>query len=558
MLTQLTIHNFAIVKFLELELQAGMTSITGETGAGKSIAIDALGLALGGRAEASMIRPGSDKTEISARFNLQRNPPARHWLQQQELEMEEECLLRRVITAEGRSRAYINGTPVPLAQLKALGQLLINIHGQHAHQLLMRPEQQLAILDAYAAHGGLLDEVRQHHQHWRQQQQALLRLQQEADQRQARQQLLEYQVQELDDFALQEGEFAAIEAEHSRLANSGALVADCQYCLDGLYDSDEFTVLGQLKSLIRRLEQMQSLDPALQPALGLLQEAQIQLDEGYDELRHYLDRLEPDPERFAELESRLSKSLDLARKHQIKPTELVSHHAALQAELNDLLACDEQLDSLQASLQASLTAYQDAANRLSASRVRHAQQLGGQISTHMQQLNMPQGKLIIEISPVADRQPSPLGQDLVQFQVSTNPGQPLQPLAKVASGGELSRISLAIQVITAERIATPSLIFDEVDVGISGPTAAVVGRLLRQLGQSTQVLVVTHLPQVAGQGHHHFLVAKQHDGQQTETNMAPLDLPGRLGELARLLGGDQITDNTLANARELLAQDGAD
>ena len=554
MLTQLAIQNFAIVRFLELDLRPGMTCITGETGAGKSIAIDALGLCLGERAEASMVRPGAEKAELTARFTLENNPQARQWLEQNELAMDEECLLRRVITEEGRSRAYINGTPVPIGQLKALGQQLLNIHGQHAHQLLLKPEHQLTILDAYAGHHELLDQTRSTFSQWRQQHHELQKLKIEQEQRQSRRQLLEYQVEELDEFALGEQEFAEIEQEHSRLANGSEIVEQCQGCLDLLYDNEEITIAGLLTSVTDKLEKLTDLDASLQPVATMLQEAVIQVQESHHELRHYLERLEIDPERFNTLEQRLSRTMELARKHHVRPTELYTLHQQLRQELDSLTQDEERLDTLQQSLTQSRESYQQAAQRLSASRVRHANELATLITEKIQALSMPDGQLQIRVQELAQSSPSALGQDQIEFLVTTNPGQPLQPLAKVASGGELSRISLAIQVITAQRVATPTLIFDEVDVGISGPTAAIVGELLRELGRSTQVLVVTHLPQVAGQGHQHLFVSKQSDGKSTETLMQSLDTQGRLDELARLLGGNQITANTRANARELLME----
>lgn len=554
MLTQLAIQNFAIVRFLELDLRPGMTCITGETGAGKSIAIDALGLCLGERAEASMVRPGAEKAELTARFTLENNPQARQWLEQNELAMDEECLLRRVITEEGRSRAYINGTPVPIGQLKALGQQLLNIHGQHAHQLLLKPEHQLTILDAYAGHHELLDQTRSTFSQWRQQHHELQKLKTEQEQRQSRRQLLEYQVEELDEFALGEQEFAEIEQEHSRLANGSEIVEQCQGCLDLLYDNEEITIAGLLTSVTDKLEKLTDLDASLQPVATMLQEAVIQVQESHHELRHYLERLEIDPERFNTLEQRLSRTMELARKHHVRPTELYTLHQQLRQELDSLTQDEERLDTLQQSLTQSRESYQQAAQRLSASRVRHANELATLITEKIQALSMPDGQLQIRVQELSQSSPSALGQDQIEFLVTTNPGQPLQPLAKVASGGELSRISLAIQVITAQRVATPTLIFDEVDVGISGPTAAIVGELLRELGRSTQVLVVTHLPQVAGQGHQHLFVSKQSDGKSTETLMQSLDTQGRLDELARLLGGNQITANTRANARELLME----
>jgi DNA repair protein RecN (Recombination protein N) len=552
MLTQLTIHNFAIVRFLELDLRNGMTCVTGETGAGKSIAIDALGLCLGERADVGMLRFGSDKAEVIARFNIENNPNAQQWLQANELDMPDECILRRVITSEGRSRAYINGTPVPLAQLKQVGNTLINIHGQHAHQLLLKPEYQLNVLDAYANHHGLLESTRQYYQEWRSLHAERQRLRQAQDQRQARLQLLEYQVEELDEFALQAGEFNAVVAEHTRLANSESLLNDSQYCLQLLDDSDDVTINQLMKKVLDKLEPIGELDASLKNIAQMLKDARIQIEESHHELRSYLDNLEIDPARFNEVEIRLSKAMELARKHHVKPEELVEKHQQLRRELQELSAADERLQELTVGLQQARDEYLSAAQKLSASRQRYAAELSQQISEQIHQLNMPDGRLEIVFHPQEMPTPTASGLDLPEFQVSTNPGQPLQSLAKVASGGELSRISLAIQVITAQRIATPTLIFDEVDVGISGGTASIVGKMLRQLGQSTQVLVVTHLPQVAGHGHQQYLVAKHNDGQQTETSMQLLDEQMRLNELARLLGGDQITSNTLANARELL------
>ncbi|MDO2949795.1 DNA repair protein RecN [Aeromonas simiae] len=555
MLAQLTVTNFAIVKFLELDLQAGMTCITGETGAGKSIAIDALGLCLGERAEAAMVRPGCDKTEVSARFLLAGNPAARGWLTANELEGDEseECIVRRVVSAEGRSRSYINGVPVPLAQLKNLGQLLVNVHGQHAHQLLLRADYQLALLDAFAGHTLLLSEVREHYQQWRQLQNELARLRAEQLERESRRQLIEYQVQELDEFALQPGEFEEIEEEHQRLANGTELLQECGSCIDLLYENDDTTIAGLLQLAIDKAEALAGMDSRLATVLEMLNEAQIRVEESHGELRGYLDSLELDPERFTELENRLSRAISLARKHHVKPAELALHHQSLTEELARIGSDEARLEGMESELSQARDAFLTAAEALSQSRRRHAEALASRVSESMRELAMPQGQFAIDV--VADRGQhlSPLGIDRVEFQVTTNPGQPLQPLGKVASGGELSRISLALVVISARQMATPTLIFDEVDVGISGPTAAVVGRLLRQLGESTQVLVVTHLPQVAGNGHQHMVVSKHTDGHTTETHMQPLAQGDRLHELARLLGGDHITDNTLANARELLA-----
>ncbi|ELR66110.1 DNA repair protein RecN [Photobacterium marinum] len=552
MLAHMTISNFAIVKSLEFELKPGMTTITGETGAGKSISIDALGLCLGDRAEASMVRPNQDKAEISAAFSLLNNQSARRWLEDNELSDGDECILRRVITKEGRSRAFINGSPVPASQQKALGQLLINIHGQHAHQQLMRADYQQQMLDQYAGHHLLMDKTRQSYQIWRQAHNELKRLTQSRDENEAQKQLLQYQVKELDELALGEHEYAEIEEEHKRLSNSGELAVSSQTALSMLYDSDEGNALQLLQMASQQVINLGEMDANLKVIPEMLEDAIIQVQEASQELRCYLDNLDMDPQRLIYLEERLAKIMSLARKHYVMPDELYQKHQDLLKELDDLDCSDERLEEMAEQVEAKRQLCLTNAEKLSKSRQRYAKELDKKISESMHQLSMENGIFKIDIQSDAERMLSPLGFDTITFLVSTNPGQPLQPLGKVASGGELSRISLAIQVITAQKIETPSLIFDEVDVGISGPTAAIVGKMLRTLGESTQVMCVTHLPQVAGCGHQQMFVAKKSTKGQTETNMYPLTNDERVSELARLLGGSEITDRTLANAKELL------
>lgn len=553
MLCQLSVTNYAIVRFLELEFRAGMTTITGETGAGKSIAIDALGLCLGNRADAASVRPGADKAEVSARFSLHDVPLAKRWLEDNDLELEDECILRRTVTADGRSRAYINGNPVPLAQLKLLGAFLIGIHGQHAHHALLRADQQLVLLDSYAGHQLLIDAVASSYHNLRHAKQQLQTLQQSAHERQARRQLLSYQVEELNEFALEEHEYTELEAEHKRLANSTALAESLQAGMMLLSEDDDANIESMLNRVISVAEELMSYDDKLSSVNTMLNEALIQVQESRSELQQYADNLEMDPEFFAQLESRLSKVMELSRKHHVMPNELYHHHQQLLEELNSLDSNDEMVEQLQAEVVRYQEAYQQAAQKLSSSRQRHAKALDKLVTESIRELNMPKAKFTIAVSFNEDTM-SVHGSDSVDFKVSTNPGQPLDSLSKVASGGELSRIGLGIQVITSQKVATPTLIFDEVDVGISGPTAAVVGRMLRQLGSTTQVMCVTHLPQVAGNGHQQMFVAKQSKGGQTETSMVPLNREQRIEELARLLGGDTITSNTLANARELLAE----
>lgn len=551
MLAHLSVNNFAIVKSLQLELSKGMTTITGETGAGKSIAIDALSLCLGGRAEASMVRRGEEKTEVSAAFLLDNNLHASRWLEDNELLDGSECILRRIVTKEGRSRSFINGSPVPLSQLKALGQLLINIHGQHAHHQLMKSEHQMAMLDQYAGHLNLLKNTRVAYQNWRQADNHLKQLKENSLQNQAQKQLLEYQIKELNELAIGEDEFIELEQEHKRLSNSGELASTCQQAIELIYEGEEVNALGILQSASNALIELAELDPKLAALPDMVAEAIIQLEEANSELRSYLDNIDVDPSRLAYVEARFSKVMSISRKHHVLPEELYQHHQELLAQIEALDCSDEKMDELAANVEEKYHRFLECAEKLHKSRCRYAKELNKLITQSMHELSMEKAMFSIEVSNEGTH-PSPLGLDSVCFLVSTNPGQPLQPIAKVASGGELSRISLAIQVITAQKVDTPSLIFDEVDVGISGPTAAVVGKMLRKLGESTQVLCVTHLPQVAGCGHQQMFVAKHSKNGTTETQMNLLDQEQRVCELARLLGGSQITESTLANAKELL------
>ncbi|WP_428943808.1 DNA repair protein RecN [Pantoea sp. FN060301] len=552
MLAQLTISNFAIVRELEIDFQRGMTAITGETGAGKSIAIDALGLCLGGRAEADMVRQGATRADICARFSLKDTPSALRWLVDNELDEGQECLLRRVINSDGRSRGFINGTAVPLSQLRDLGQLLIQIHGQHAHQMLLKPEHQKVLLDAYAGENDLRQAMALAYRQWHQSCRALAQHQQLSQERESRRELLQYQLKELNEFAPVAGEYESIDEEYKRLANSGQLLSTSQQALLLLADGEEKTLLTQLHTAQQYVSELIGMDDKLNGVYTLLEEASIQISEASDELRHYCERLDLDPNRLYELEQRLSRQIALARKHHISPEELPAFHQQMLEEQTLLDQQESDQDELALAVAAHHRTALACAEKLHARRHHFAQELSALISESMHTLSMPHGQLSIDVQFNADHLTAE-GADRIDFRVTTNPGQPLQPLSKVASGGELSRIALAIQVITARKMDTPALIFDEVDVGISGPTAAVVGKMLRQLGESTQVMCVTHLPQVAGCGNQHFYVSKETDGAMTETHMRPLDKRARLQELARLLGGSEVTRNTLANAKELLA-----
>jgi DNA repair protein RecN (Recombination protein N) len=498
------------------------------------------------------VRQGASRADLCARFQLKSSPSAQRWLIDNHLDDGNECLLRRVISADGRSRGFINGTAVPLSQLRDLGQLLIQIHGQHAHQLLLKPDHQKHLLDAYAGHDELLQQMRASYQTWHQSCRTLALHQQQAQERESRRELLQYQLKELNDFAPQQGEYEQIDEEYKRLANSGQLLSTSQQALQLLADSDDNNLNSLLYSAREMISELTSLDEKLNGVHNLLEEAAIQLSEASDELRHYCDSLDLDPNRLYELEQRISRQIALARKHHVTPEGLPELHQQLLAEAELLSQQESDQESLQLLVGEHYQAALQSAEQLHQQRSHYADELQLLITQSMHLLSMPHGQFKIALTFNPDQLTAD-GASRVDFQVTTNPGQPLQPLGKVASGGELSRIALAIQVITAKKMETPAMIFDEVDVGISGPTAAVVGKLLRQLGESTQVMCVTHLPQVAGCGHQHFYVSKETDGAMTETHMQPLDKRARLQELARLLGGSEVTRNTLANAKELLA-----
>lgn len=557
MLLQLNIQNFAIVKSLDIDWQSGMTTITGETGAGKSIAIDALGLCLGDRATTNVVRPNCKKAELAATFDTQQNLSAQQWLKQHDLLLESsgECILRRVISAEGRSKAYINGSQVPLVQLKEVGQLLINIHGQHDHQLIMKSSQQCKLLDEYADNKPALDEVKHYYQQWHKLTKELALLQQNKQQREAQQQLLQYQVQELNEFALQTGEFETLESDYKRHANAQDLLDTTLQSLQTLTEDENFNVLDSLRHCSEGISAIARLDSRLANVATLLNDSFVQIEEASADLKHYYQDLELDPEAYAMIEERYSTALQLAKKHSLSPEKLVSFHQELTLELAAISNDESRINTVITEIATTEQHYQESALVLTASRNEAAKTLSQLISQSMQELNMPHGKfyICIESTKGSTATLSANGLDKIDFQVSINPGQALEAMSKVASGGELSRISLAMQVILADKIVTPTLIFDEVDVGISGPTAAMVGRKLQQLAKNTQVICVTHLPQVACKGHQQFFVSKLTDGEHTETKVTELSEQSRIQEIARLLAGDKISEHSLANARELLA-----
>lgn len=553
MLTQLSVNNFAIVRHLVLDLEQGMSVITGETGAGKSIAIDALGLCLGYRSESSMIRHGADKADISATFFMQPNSPAYQWLAERELLDEEnpqECILRRMINLEGRSKAFVNNHPIPASQLRELGQYLIHLNGQHAPQLLLKNEYQLELIDNYANLHADLAEMQQSYQYWRKQYQLRKNYHQQCAENEARKQLLQYQVEELDEFAIKENEFEEMEETHARLSNAESLTELSQSVLEVLSD-DNVNADSLIYQAIRDLEDLAEVDTRYQSALDMLNEALIQVQEASSEVRNLADHIEQDPEMLKELDERIAKTISLSRKHHVLPNQLWQHHAKLQQELQELLDHSQNEQTLIEQERATHQQCVQLAEQISMKRKQAGEKLAEQVTQQIKQLSMENGEFFVDVK-FDPKKLSPQGADFVEFNLRSNLGQLMQPLAKIASGGELSRISLAVQVLTANKLSTPTIIFDEVDVGISGSAATTVGKLLRQLGKKCQVLCVTHLPQVASYGHHHFNVQKYVENNQTETQMTHLKEEERISALARLLGGSKITEAVLANAKEML------
>ena len=554
MLTQLTINNFAIVRQLEIELAKGMSVITGETGAGKSIAIDALGLCLGQRIETSMVREGQERAEICATFFIEPTNPAYQWLQAQELKDPDnpsDCILRRVINADGRSKAFINSTPVSASQLKEIGQYLIHINGQHASQLLLKNDYQLQLVDSFAHHHDLLAQMREDYRAWKNLQTQVKNFQQKVAENEAKKQLLQYQVEELDEFALRPNEYLELEEDQRRLSNSEQLTQLSQSALQLLSENETVSIDSMLYRATQYIDELSELDPRYASVQTMLNDALIQVQEATSEVQHLASHIEQDPMLLQEIEQRLGQALQLARKHNVKPEELVDWHQKLKAELTALLDFSESEERLILEEKAAFEKMQHTAKQLHESRCQAAGKLAQQVTHSIKGLAMENAEFFIEVNSDLTKVTAN-GADNIVFTLRSNLGQQAQPLAKVASGGELSRISLAIQVLTSDQSAIPTLIFDEVDVGISGKTASVVGKLLRQLGDKCQVLCVTHLPQVACHGHHQFNVEKFTVDDKTETKMTALSQEERVPALARLLGGSEITDLALANAQEML------
>ncbi|SOE55149.1 DNA replication and repair protein RecN [Burkholderia sp. D7] len=550
MLRHLSIRDFVIVAALDLEFERGFTVFSGETGAGKSILIDALALTLGARADASIVRTGEARADITAEFST--HAQVSRWLDEHALAVgdADTVMLRRVVDSSGRSRAFINGTPATLVQLRELSEMLVDIHGQHAHQLLMRPDAQRELFDT---HAGLLDaaqKVARAHRVWRDAAHAVELAQNRDRELQLERERLAWQLSELDKLAPQPGEWEEVSAEHHRLSHSASLIDGVQGALNALSESDE-AMITQLSAIVSKLRSLVDIDPALADVLASLEPAEIQLQEASYSLSHYAQRLELDPDRLAQVEHRMEQLHSAARKFRMQPEALPEEHAERRRQLAALDAAAD-LDALRAAVAKAKEAYLAEATVLSKARGKAAKSLGKAVTKGMQELSMVGGSFEVALVPLAEGGANGLEQ--IEFRVAGHAGVTLRPLAKVASGGELARISLALAVIASTASPTPTLIFDEVDTGIGGGVAEVVGRLLHQLGRDRQVLCVTHLPQVAARGDHHFQVAKAGDSAGgTVSTVTPLDKSKRVEEVARMLGGLEITATTRKHAKEMLA-----
>ena len=547
MLRTLSIRDFVIVDSIELEFSSGFTVFTGETGAGKSILIDALTLALGGRGDASVVREGAAKADITADFAV--TELAQQWLEANEFAAEEGgALLRRVIDNAGRSKAFINGVAATAAQLRELGDMLVDIHGQHAHQSLLKTDAQRELLDNQS--GANVRDVSTAYKAWRALARQLEEFETNAANLQFERERLEWQVAELDKLAPKKGEWAEIGHEHSRLSHAASLLEGAQEALSALSESDDHPVLSQLSSLHQKLGKLLSVDGELQPVVDLLDSARIQLQESVYALNTYLDKVELDPNRLREVDARMEALHSASRKFRVTADELPEEHAKLSEKLAQLADASD-IEGLRKQEEKLKAEYMVVANALSATRAAAAKALGAAVTQAMQDLNMTGGRFEVALNPA---EPGAKGLEQIEFMVAGHAGVAPRPLAKVASGGELARISLAISVITSHATTVPTLIFDEVDSGIGGGVAEVVGRLLKRLGQERQVLCVTHLPQVASQAGRHFQVAKGTSANgKTASRIEVLDQKARIEEVARMLGGLEITATTRKHARELLA-----
>ncbi len=554
MLTNIRIRNLAIVDELDVELAAGMTALTGETGAGKSILIDALGLVLGDRADSNVIRYGAERAEIAAVFDISTSSAVSEWLEEHDMDRDGECQLRRIIGRDGRTRGYINGQPAPMQSLRELGEQLVDIHGQHEHQSLLRTAVQRELLDAYGRYPALLSEVSGLHADWQAARRALDSAIADETDLDARLDLLRYQLNELEALGLDSDGIEAIDAEYARQANAGKLLETVQRGLSRLDSEDGDAAASQLCRVLDDIDGLTRLDAALEETARQLADAVVLVRESIDSLRRYAGRLELDPARLQWLEERIGILHDLSRKHRCTARELPAVEERLRAELGAIEHADQHREQLAARVTRLEQDYLACAKKLTARRRQTARTFGSEITASMQTLGMAGGTFEVHIGRHRDLHFTPHGLDAIEFRVSANKGLPAQPLARVASGGELSRISLSIQTLAADNGAIPTLIFDEVDSGIGGGVAEIVGHKLRALAAGRQVLCVTHLPQVAALAHNQLQVSKLAGNDSTITRIRRLAGDDRIDELARMLGGVTITRQTREHAREMIEQ----
>ena len=552
MLVALNVKDFAIITSSSLELHSGMTTLTGETGAGKSILLGALGLVLGDRASPGAVRDGAERAEISAVFDVSDVKDASNWLTEHSMDQEDECILRRVVSKDGKSRAFINSSPVTLRNLKELGRLLVNIHGQHDHQLITSPDKQRDILDDFGNCQKLIKNVSDIWQDWNKTNRLIVTAQERLQARGDRLDTLRYQLQEFEKLSIDSIDLEAIDLEHRRLANATELGDLSTRAMDVLQD-DQKSVLTQMTQVEKSVAELLTHDNTTAEVAELISSARIQLEEAVDTLRQYSHGIEPQPQRLNELDSILSSAHQLAKKHQVDTSELSHYCEKLTNEFNELESMDESIESLNKDLEKITASYHSAAKKLTGKRRKAAKQLEDYLTDAMQTLGMKGGKFAIDCDSKPTDTPSANGLDYVLFNVSANPGASPRPMSDVASGGELSRLSLAVQLITSERNRVPTLIFDEVDTGVGGGVAETVGQQLRKLGDRCQVLCVTHLPQVAAQGHFHVKVSKKSSDNKTLAESRTLTDQESLEEIARMLGGVKITKRTLEHAKEMLA-----
>jgi DNA repair protein RecN (Recombination protein N) len=557
MLESIQISNFAIIDSLNLEFDRGLSALTGETGAGKSILLDAIKLISGDRAETDNVMANKEKAEICVSFDLGDHLPARKWLQDNEMASDHECIIRRVVFANGRSKAFINGHKAPLSQLKSLSQLMLDLHGQHEHQSLLKPRAQQQLLDTYMGDNQLTADVRQKYNDWQAIRNRLEQLKLGSIEREQRIDLLNLYCQELTSLDLVEGEIDNLQNEYTRLSHAGNLLENTSNVLGLLYDNDDNTVQGLLSYCEQTLGDQLVHDKALSTSHELIASALIQIQEASNELRDYQDSIDQAPERLDWLNRRIASTQDLARKHHVPVEQLPELTRELNTELETLVNSEDNEEKLQRELDQKRSLYLNSANQLSVKRQETALSLSAQITRVMQQLSMQGGQFSIQVDELdSESSFKSSGINTINYLVSANPGQPLKSLSKVASGGELSRISLAIQVILCESSRIPTLIFDEVDSGVGGGVAEIIGKKLRLLGESRQVFCVTHLAQVASQAHHHFRVDKTQKLTGTTTQVTALSPEQRLEEVARMLGGITITEQTRAHASEMIAEQG--